>query len=195
MNQAIGEVEAAVDQIAQNVEDKGLVTLLPPEKEQELENTAQQISDAMDSFKGVVEAVGELKQAIDRIPLVDLPQPDPKRVQATEENINSIRSGLDELTAAIRVLRQNASTEISKLSAAASNTRARIETSQENLEQIDNRLEALQNDVGQLKQRIPLYVTTVAVASTLSFVWITYAMIALIRQALSDLRREKEFSP
>ena len=76
---AVGEVEAAVDQVGQNVADKGLVmTLLPPEKEQQLEATAQQITDGLAAVKDVVQAVAELKQAIDRIPLVNLPEPEPE---------------------------------------------------------------------------------------------------------------------
>lgn len=191
LDRGIGEVDAAVDQLAQNVEERGLVlVLLPPEKEQELESTAQQISDMIASIKGAVEAVGELKQAIDRIPFVELPQIDPERVQATEAGIESVRSDVEELAADIRDFRENSSAEISRLSAPISRIRGRIETSQEKLGRIDNRLETLQNNVVQLKQRISFYVTTITVANTLLFAWVNYAMVVLIRQALSDLRNE-----
>jgi len=162
--------------------------LLPPEKEQKLADTAEQISDGIASVKGVVEAVSELKQAIDRIPFVDLPQPDPERIEATEENINSIRESVDDLKTDIQEFREGASTNISKISTATSNISDKLETSQENLAQTDSRLEALQDRAGQLKARVSFYVTTVAVLITLLFGWIIYAMIMLIRQALATLR-------
>jgi chromosome segregation ATPase len=193
LNNAVGEVEAAVDQIAQNVEDKGLVlTLLPPEKEQQLENTAQQISDGLASVRELIEAVVELKQTIERLPFVDLPEPDPERVQATAENISSVRESVDELRSDIRQFREGASGEISKISTAASNVSRRLSTSQENLAQLDGRLAELQSRANQLKERIPIYVTTVAVLLTLLLAWVSYALVVLIRRALANLRGQEE---
>lgn len=185
----IDEVTAAVEQVAGNVEDKGLIlTLLPPEKEQKLVDTAEQISDGVASVKGAIEAAVELKQAIDQIPFVNLPQPDTERVEAAEENINAIRQSVDELKTDIREFREGASTNVSKISAATSKISDRVATSQENLAQTDSRLEALQNRAGQLKARVSFYVTTVVVVITLLFGWVIYAMIMLIRQALANLR-------
>jgi len=192
LNEAVGEVEAAVDEIAQNVEDKGLVmTLLPPEKEQNLENTAQQISDGLTSVREVIEAVVELKQAIDRLPFVDLPEPDPERMEATEESINSIREGVDELKSGISQFREDASGGISKISMTASNVSDRLSTSQGNLAETDDRLAELQSSATQLEEQIPIYVTTVAVVLTLLLAWVIYALVMLIRQALANLRTEK----
>ena len=48
---AVGEVESAVDEVAQNISDKGLVlTLLPPEKEQKVLDTADQVSETLNSI-------------------------------------------------------------------------------------------------------------------------------------------------
>ena len=152
LHEGLDEVTLAIDKISQNVEDKGLIiTLLPPEKEQKLENTAERLSDGITSVKGTIEAAIELKQAIDRIPFVDLPQLDPQKVQATEESINSIRSDIDELAADIQDFREGAATDISKLSTATSNISDRLETPQENVAQINSRLEALQTAVNRLK--------------------------------------------
>ena len=193
LNETVGEVEAAVDQIAQNVEDKGLVmTLLPPEKEQKLESTAEQISDGLDSVRGVIEAVVELKQAIDQLPFVDLPEVDSEKVQATAEGVNSIREGVGELKSGISQIRQDASAGISKISNVASKVSDRLTTSQENLAEIDGRLAELQSSAMQLGKQISIYATTVAVLLTLMSAWVIYAMVVLIRQALADLRGQKE---
>jgi hypothetical protein len=192
LQEAVGEIESAVDQIAQNVEDKGLVmTLLPPEKEQRLETTAEQISDGLASVKDVLEAVVELKQTVDRLPFVNLPEPDAEKVQTTTENIDTIRSDVADLKANVRQFREESAAEISKISSAAVNVGNRLETSRENLAQIDGRLETLQTAADQLQQRIALYLTIIAVVFTLMFAWVIYAMVVLIQRALAQLQGQQ----
>ena len=186
---AVGEIETVVDQVGQNVEDKGLVmVLLPPEKEQQLENTAQQIGDGLAAVKDTIEAVRGLKQAIDRIPLVNLPELEPEKMAATEESIDSLRSDVTELKNDVRQFRETSAAEISKISTTAENVGNRLTTSRENLAQLDTRLEVLQTDTTQLKQTIPIYVNTLVVLMTLILAWVIYAMGVLIQRALAQLR-------
>jgi uncharacterized phage infection (PIP) family protein YhgE len=186
---AVGEVIAAADQIKQNVEDKGVVmVLLPPEKEQQLENTTQQISDGLAAVKDTIEAVREIKQTIDRIPFVDLPELDPAKVAATEESIDSLRSGVTELKNDVRQFREGSAAEISKISTAAENVGNRLTTSRDRLAEVDDRLEALQNGATQLVQSAPIYINTIVVVLTLVLAWVVYAMVVLIRQSVAQLR-------
>lgn len=186
----VGEIESAVGQIGQNVEDKGLVmTLLPPEKEQQLENTVQQISDGLAAVKDTIEAVRDIKQAIDRIPFVTLPEPEPEKMAATEESINSLRSGVTDLKNDVRQFREESAAEISKISTAAENVGNRLATSRDRLAEIDGRLAALQSGAAQLGQSIPIYVNILVVILTLALAWVFYAMVVLIRQSLAQLRR------
>jgi len=186
---AVGEVEAAVDQIGQNVEDKGLVmVLLPPEKEQQLENTAQQINDGLAGVKDTIEAVREFKQTIDRIPFVNLPEVDPTKVAATEESIDSLRSGVTELKNDVRQFREGSAAKVSKISTAAENVNNRLSTSRERLAEVDGRLAALQGGAAQLKQSVPVYINIIVVILILVLAWVIYAMVVLIRQSLAQLR-------
>jgi len=186
----VGEIESAVDQVGQNVEDKGLVmTLLPPEKEQQLENTAQQISDGLAAVKDTIEAVRDIKQAIDRIPFVNLPELDPAKVAATEESIDSLHGGVTELKNDVRQFREGSAAKVSKISTAAENVGNRLTTSRERLAEIDNRLATLQSSTAQLEQTIHVYINTIVIVLTLALAWVIYAMVVLIRQSLAQWRK------
>lgn len=185
----VNEIEAAVDQVGQNVEDKGLVmTLLPPEKERKLENTAEQITDGLASIKDTIEAVRELKQAIDKIPFVNLPEPELEKVAATQESIDSLRSGVTELKDNIREFREESAAKVSNISDAAKDVGDRITTSRENLAEVDGRLEALQDDATKLARNLTTYITVAIIIFTLVFAWVIYAMVILIQRALVQLR-------
>jgi archaellum component FlaC len=187
----VNEIESAVDQVGQNVEDKGLVmTLLPQEKEQRLEDTAQQITDGLASIKDAVQAVRDLKRAIDQIPFVNLPEPEAEKVAATQESIDSLRSGVTDLKNNVREFREESAAEISKISTAAENVGNRVAISRENLAEIDGRLEALQNGATNLAQSLAIYITVAIVIVTLMFAWVIYAMVVLIQRALAQLRNE-----
>ena len=186
---AMGEIESAVEQVGQNVEDKGLVmTLLPPEKEQHLENLTQQITDGLATIKEVINATRELKQAIDRIPFINLPELEPAKMTATEEAITSLRNGVTDLKNNIRQFREEAVAEISEISTATENVGNRLASARENLAQIDSWLGALQTGAAQLKQTIPIYVNILVVILTLVLVWVGYGMVVLIQRALVQLQ-------
>ncbi len=190
VRQMVGEVAGSADRIAREVENKGLVlTLLPPEKEQELAASAQQVADGLDSVQEVVQAALELGKTINRLPFVRLPAPEQEQVQAMKEGISSVRNGLDDLKADIRQLREGTASEVSKISSTASNIDHGLETAQADLAQVDSRLIALQAGAGQLKQRISTLLTIVAIVTTVLSAWVSYAMVVVIRRAWTDLRR------
>lgn len=189
VREQIGEIETAIDQLAQNVADRGLVlTLLPPEKEQELEAAARQLDEAVTSVQNVVQAAIALREAVATVPLVDLPEPDPEQVTTIEAGVGAIQEGVNDLEADIRRFREDTSGEISQLSATAAAVNDRLGVTQQNLAQLDTRLAALEAGANQLKQRISTLVTIVAVVNTALFGWTIYAMVVVIRQAWSELR-------
>ena len=182
-------VEEAVDQISKNVEDKGLIkTLLPEEKEQELEASAQKIGQVFADIRGVFVSVIEFKQALDKIPFVSTPSLSKERVAALEEDINSVRSGVDELKDNVRQFREDAADEINKVSEAASNVDGRLGEAQDDLAEIDDQLADLQTGIDTLKRRLANLLTVVAVVLTLLFGWIAYALVRLIQQSWISLR-------
>lgn len=184
-----GEVESAADQVAQNVADKGLlVTLLTPEKEQELEETAEQIGDTFSDWRDTIEAVREMIDAVDRLPFVDLPEPEPQRIAALDSGVSAVRSTVAELETGIREFRENTADDISTVSNAAAKVYDALGQVQDNVAEVDGRLNALQADTRQLKARISTLVTIIAVVITLLLGWSAYAMVVLIRQGWSDLR-------
>jgi hypothetical protein len=134
--------------------------------------------------------VRDLKQAIDRIPFVNLPEPEAEKVAATQESIESLRSGVTDLRNNVREFREESAAEISKITASVESVGNRVATSRENLAEIDGRLEALQNDAANLAQNVAMYITVAVIVITLVFAWVIYAMVVLIQRALAQLRGE-----
>ncbi len=189
LREPVGEVQSAAEQLAQSVEDQGLImTLLPAEKEQELQSAAQEIRDTFDNIKEVISTSISLVQAIDRMPFVDLPGPNMERVQTIEEGIESIRADVSNLRTNIQEFRQGAAGGILNVSDAAADLDARLAEKQDDLAALDNQLEALQEAANQLKQTIATAMTVAAIVLTLLFAWIIYALVVLILNAWYDLR-------
>ena len=185
----ITTVEDAVDQISENVEDKGLImTLLPPEKEAELEAVTQKVRGVFADIRGVFVAVIEFKQAVDKIPFVSTPSLREERVQAIEEDVNSVRGGIDELKGNVRQFREGAAGEISRVSDAASNVDRRLGETQAELAAADGQLADLQARIDVLKRQLATWLTVGAVVMTLLFGWIAYALVRLIQQSWISLR-------
>jgi uncharacterized phage infection (PIP) family protein YhgE len=185
----LDDVTSAATQAAQTIEDQGLVkTLLPPEKMQRLEDVAEQISAGVTAIKEAADAARELVQAINRIPFVELPLPDPERVQAMQENAEAIRANVKEMAVGVQQVQAGMADKISTVSTTASKISGRLETTRENLQPVDSRLETLHTAAGQLKAQAQTYITLVAVGLTLFWAWIIYAMVSLIRGGLAGLR-------
>jgi methyl-accepting chemotaxis protein len=187
---SVGEVETAVDQISANVSDRGLVlTLLPPEREQELQRIAGQIGAAIESIRSVLQAVTELVEAVDNLPFVSLPRPEPAEVQQLQNDLESIRTDVNQLAADIQAFRDGVASEIATVSAAAGRVNSRLGATEQNLAAVDGKLARLQERTNELEDQFRLWVTVVAVVDTLLLIWVAYAMIVLIRGYWSQLQQ------
>lgn len=185
----VSTVESAVDQISQNVADKGLVlTLLPPETEQELEATTQRIGEGLDSIRSLVQATAALINAIDSLPFVNLPEPEPGEVQALESDVNAIGDAIDQLAADIGAFRDGVATEIATVSAAAAEVDGWLETIQQGLGEIDGDLSSIQERTMQITGRLGLWATVIAILLSLILAWVSYALVTLIRGYWAELR-------
>lgn len=186
---SVGEVESAVDEVAQNVSDKGLLlTLLPPEKEEKLVNTADKIGETLNSITSAVENAIDLYKAVDSIPLVNLPKPDEAKVQALNDDVQEIQDGVDQLAADIQEFRDDASLGVSKISTAAGNVNGRLETTSQNLSDLDSNLADLQTRADDWQSRFRTLATILAVVVTLMLIWAIYAMVILIMKFWAELQ-------
>ena len=186
---SVGEVESAVDQVAQDVSDKGLVmTLLPPEKEEKIVNTADNIGETLNTITSAVETAFDLYKAVDDIPLVNLPKPDEAKVQALNDDVQEIQDGVDQLAADIQEFRDGAASGVSKISAAAGKVIGRLETTSQNLSELDSSLADLQTRANDWQGRFRTMATILAVVVTLVLIWVIFAMVSLIMKYWAEMQ-------
>jgi len=186
---AVDEVESAVDQVADNVSDKGLIlTVLPPEKEEKLVNTADKIGETVTTITAAVEGAFDLYKAVDDIPLVNLPKPDEAKVQAVKADVQEIQDGVDQLAKDIQEFRDGAASKIGKISGAAGEVNGRLETTSQNLTELDNELADLQTRANDFKDSFRTMMTIAAIVVTLILIWVIYAMVIVIMKYWAELQ-------
>ncbi len=185
----IGEVESAVDEVAQNITDKGLVmTLLPPEKEEKVVNTAENIAETVDVIAAAVGTAFDLYKAVDDIPLVNLPKPDEAKVQALESDVQEIQDSLDQLAADIQEVRDGAASKVTKISSAAGQVNGRLETTNQNISALDGELADLQTRAAAFQASFRTMVTIASIVVILILIWVIYAMVILIMKYWAVLK-------
>ncbi len=186
---SVGEVESAADEVAQNVSDKGLLlTLLPPEKEEKLINTADKIGETLNSITSAVENAIDLYKAVDSIPLVNLPKPDEAKVQALDDDVQEIQDGVDQLATGIQEFRDDAASGVSKISTAAVKVNGRLATTSQNLSDLDSNLADLQTRADDWQDRFRTIATVAALVVTLILIWVIYAMVILTMKYWAELQ-------
>ncbi len=189
MRVLVGDVESAVDEVAQNISDKGLVmTLLPQEKEEKILNTAENVGETLNSITTAVESAIDLYQAIDAIPLVDLPKPEEEKVQALNENVGELQDSVNQFAADIQQFRDDAASKVDEVSTRIGEINSRLETTSQNLSDLDNELADLQTRANDWQNRFRTISTVASLVVTLILVWIIYAMIILIKQYWAELK-------
>jgi hypothetical protein len=185
----VGTVQDAADQLAASTRDKGLIlTLLPAETEQNLQASAQEVASVFAEIKGVVTAAREFVQAIDRLPFVNLPKPDPERVQDIEASLDSVRSDVEQIANDVRQFREDAAADISKVSNVAVGIDNELSAAQDDLAALDERLAEMQSNAEGLKRRVRFWLTLAAVLLTLLFAWVIYTLVVHILRAWADFR-------
>ncbi len=185
----VSEVQSAVDDVSQNVADKGVIlTVLPPEKEENLVNSANQIRETAETITSSLAAAIELYQSINAIPFIDLPRPSDERLQEINTGVQEIESGVDQFTGEVQQFRDNASAEVDQLSQAAGAVKSRLQTTEGNLDQLHADVEQLQSSAQSFKVTFARITTIVAIISTLVFLWVIYGMVVLIQKSLQGLR-------
>jgi methyl-accepting chemotaxis protein len=186
---SVSEVESAVDEVAQNVSDKGLVmTLLPPEKEEKIVVTADKISETLNSITSAVETAFDLYKAVDDIPLVNLPKPEEAKVQALDDDVQEIQDSVDQLAADIQEFRDGAASGVSEISAAVGEVNDRLEKTSQNLSDLDRNLADVQTQANDWQSRFQTIATFATVVVSLIFIWVIYAMVILIKIYWAELQ-------
>ncbi len=122
LGESVSTVEAASTQLSQNFSDKGLVlTLLPTTKEQELTAAVQSVRDDFAAIRDFLNATKEMVQAINRLPFINLPGDDLASIEALQDRMNRMTTGVKDLKTRIGEFRSQAAANISQITEAITN--------------------------------------------------------------------------
>ncbi len=185
----LASFKGAGEQLAQNVNDKGLaLTLLPEQKEQQLQAAGENLASTFAGFRETALAVTTLVRAVDHLPFVSLPEPDPQRVQAAEQAVGSVQSGVGELTSDIRQAREGSAGAISRMTILADTLNGRLAAIKSNLDQVDARLTSMQARANQFEQTVPTVLYALGAIITLILLWVIYSQLVLLNRTWKAFR-------
>lgn len=180
-----GGIESASAQLAQNVNDRGVVlTLLPEAREQELTAAVASIQEDFAAIKELLKAVNETIEAFNRLPFIELPGKGLAAIETLESRIEQLTVRVNGIQAEIRSLRSGTAGGISKITAAVRDFNLQVVNIRSNLQLVDSELENIQVLSRDLQDLLPTLLTSIAVVMTLLAAWIGYSQIVMIEQAM-----------
>lgn len=189
LGESVSSVETASVQLSQNVNDKGLLlTLLPTTKEQELTTAAQSVRDNFVAIWDFLEATKEMVQAINGLPLVELPGNSLATIETIQERMGKMVVQVEELNAEIRQFRSQTAASISRITELTTSLNSLLAGMRADLAQVDTELNTIQVQSRELQELLPIILLSSAIAVTLVAIWIGYTQIVMITRALSHIR-------
>jgi hypothetical protein len=176
---SIGE---ASDQLSQSVTDRGLIlTLLPEEKEQELEAKADELTETIDAVLEAVDAGLDLYLSIDALPFVSLPMPRQETLDRLEQLSGEIQTTVDEIVQGIQDFRSGVSSEIDRVTELALGITGRLGELRDGFAMLDADLAALQELIARLQRLVATVFTLLSLVSSLFLAWAIYTQVEVIR--------------
>ncbi|MEJ2599150.1 MAG: hypothetical protein P8Z00_12500 [Anaerolineales bacterium] len=189
LEESVSSVEAASDQLSQNVSDKGLLlTLLPTTKEQELTATVQSVRDDFAAIRDFLSATNEMVQAVNNLPFVSIPDNALASIETIQESMIRMTALVENLKASINESRSQAAVNISKITQSAANLNNLLIGMRSDLSQVDAELNTIQVQSRRLQELLPIILISSAIALTLMAIWIAYSQIVMINRAVAHLR-------
>jgi phosphomevalonate kinase len=184
-----GKIESASSQLAQNVDDRGVVlTLLPEAREQELTAAVTSVQEDFAAIRELLKAVNEAIQAVNRLPFIELPVKGLAAIESLESRIEQLTVLVDGVKADIHAFRSGTAGKISKITASVSDLNIQLANIRSNLQLIDSELENIQVQSRKLQELLPSLMTSIAVMVTLLAAWVGYSQIVIIERAMKEFR-------
>lgn len=176
------DIEQAVQQLSQNLNDDGLIrTLLPPEKEARLDANIQSLTDTIDSVMDLIASIRDVYRTVNRIPGVNLPQPNQEQIDNIRTTSANLQSAAQDVSDAIAAVRAKQSNAVERLGAPASKLDDGLETIQTDLQTLNNAMATTQVRAQRMRQTLPTLLVIIAVLVTLVALWIAWTQVVMIR--------------
>lgn len=185
----VNTVKSATDQLSQNVNDKGLVlTLIPPETDSQLLASVRGVVEAVATVREGVASALDLYRALNALPFVRLPQPDPTSWGAVGDAVLTLQTAVQTLTTTVDEFRSTAAGSISRVTDAVATVDERLNNTVTLLNRADAELAAAQAQIARLRQTLPTAITVISVVFTLLALWVAYTQIVVMRGAWPRVR-------
>lgn len=196
LESATTQVADASRQLGQNVEDRGLVmVLLPEEREQQVVETANSVQETFTSVRESVQAGIEFYRALNRLPLVSLPGPDPDQVAKVQANVTQVQELSETIRGDIAAFRSGVSGAIGRVETAADRLIAEIQRIRAELAGLDARMAELEAFAVRLQQTIPGALLTIALILTLLLAYVIYTQVEVIRLFVARWQALPQLAP
>jgi uncharacterized membrane protein YeaQ/YmgE (transglycosylase-associated protein family) len=190
------EVSQAASRASQNAENQGVVQgLLPPEQVTRLEDTRQRLDDGVKSVMDMIEAGLAFYQALNRMPFVSLPQPQPEQVANVQSIGSDISQGLQSLASAVSKVAAQVPATLTAVSDSAAQVSAKVGDLQARVATLNADLAKLQSQALALAARLPGILLTVALVLTLLEAWVAYCLAIAIQHFWAAFRTPAVTAP
>lgn len=184
-----GKIESASSQLAQSVEDRGVVLLLLPEtREQELTAAVTSVQEDFAAIRELLKAVNDAIQAVNRLPFIELPVKGLAAIETLENRLEQLAVLVDGVKADIHAFRSGTAGKLSKITVSVSDLNMQLADIRSNLQLVVSDLENIQVQSKKLQELLPSLLTSIAVMVTLLAAWVGYSQVVIIERAVKDFR-------
>lgn len=185
----VSTVAQASEQLAQNVNDQGLVlTLLPPAKEQELTAAVQLVQENFVAIQDLLAATAELLQALDKMPLVNIPTKGLSTVEALQNKLDEVTTQVMVLKTNISEFRSRVAARITNITTAANLINTGIDEMRADLDLVDSELNTIQTQTKNLQRILPGLLYLSLTFATICAIWVVYSQVIMINRAVVQFR-------
>ena len=187
----IGKIETASEEIAQNINEEGIILrLLPQTVVDGLTTSSQSLRDNFIAVYDLLGATSEVLLALDNIPFIDIPEKSLSTIETLQDSMEDISEQVESLKSELGDLRLEASAKVSNTTNAAILLGDEADQFHSDLVQIDTDLDTIQENVRKYQRLTPQLIITTAIICSLFSGWVVYSQVVMIsRSANSD--REK----
>lgn len=188
VSEIVEVIEEVTTQLSENLAEGGLLLeLLPPGTVEDLDTLVEQVRSTLNNLLSIIEAAADFIEAVNEIPFVHVEPPED--VAIVREQVEEILAGIEQLKSDIDEFRVESAADLASVSTTAAQINDRLKTTQQDLEDIDDRLADLQVSANRIKEQFPGWSMTFAVFLTLFLLWVIYAMTRLILIHWAELQK------
>jgi hypothetical protein len=184
LDERVASVQESARRLSANVADRGVVmTLLPAEQEQAVEQAAQQAALAFANIRAAAETASNARNAVNGAMGVLTGKPATPTEGVLVTALDELASDAAALGENIRDFRAGRAQRVDRVAEAAGRLGTRVGEARAGLAELDQRLVDLQSGLAAANQMVRLVFGLTALLSTLAFLYVLWSQVLLTRRA------------